>query len=197
MLIIPEDVVASCCRKPSGEATICGAAPAPTMPNSWCPETKRVLLLTQKSAHSSVLRLPAAAAALAPLALIAAGCAASDGDYTDFGHGICNIDGAVENTGTYSDGTYTQEGTYQTHVTEETFTATVTLEDGIVTAVESSADSPNQRSLGLQKAFAGALPAKIVGCPVESVKINVVGGASLTSAEFNNMMDAIRDEAKA
>lgn len=143
------------------------------------------------------LKAAALTASTAPVMMVLAGCSSSEsGAYEDFGAGVCNIEGATANEATYTDGTYHEEGSYMTHVMEEKFSADVTLKDGLVDQVTVTPDTENRRSLGLQKSFAAALPEAIHGCPIESVRIHVVGGASLTSASFNEMADNIRDKAR-
>lgn len=130
--------------------------------------------------------------------MVLAGCSSSgdSSSYKDFGGGVCNLADATANQGAYKDGTYHEEGAYMTHVSEEKYSADVTLKNGLVDKVTVTPDTKNRKSLGLQQAFAAALPEAIHGCPIESVKIHVIGGASLTSASFNELAKDIRDKAR-
>lgn len=161
--------------------------------NGW----KHIFVTPQQRKPPVWLKAAALTASTAPVVVILAGCSSTDeSSYVDFGGGVCNLQGAQPNKGTYKDGTYHEEGRYLTHVTEEKFSADVTLKNGLVDEVTVTPDTENRRSLGLQKAFAAALPDTIHGCPIESVNIHVVGGASLTSASFNEMADNIREKAR-
>ncbi len=128
-------------------------------------------------------------AVFAGLSLVGAlaGCSASGSSATEG-------DPAAEDVA-YSDGTYTESGSYQSPNGTETVDVTVTLADDIVTAVEvvGFGESPDSRRY--QGEFIDGIAAEVVGKDIDSLAVSKVAGSSLTSGGFNDAIDAIKADA--
>ncbi|MFI8631593.1 hypothetical protein ACIGEP_03220 [Microbacterium sp. NPDC077663] len=140
------------------------------------------------------IRVGAAAASVAGLALLA-GCAGQ----TTTGSGTSSQPsadaGSGSSSGTYTDGTYTAEGSYQTPETVETISVTLTLESNVVTAVEVTGDPQARESEQYQSEFIGGIQDEVVGKNLDDLSVDRVGGSSLTSGGFNAAVAEIRTEA--
>jgi hypothetical protein len=76
-------------------------------------------------------------------------------------------------------------------------TFTVTLDDGVITDVESELmPDNNDTSRGYQERFAAALPDEVVGRSVDEVEVGVLAGSSSCGDGFNDALAQIRDEAR-
>lgn len=100
-------------------------------------------------------------------------------------------------TGTYADGTYTAEGSYQTPETVETISVTMTLADGVVTDVEVSGDPQAPESKQYQGQFIGGIAEEVDGKALDELDVSRVAGSSLTSGGFNKAVEAIKEQAAA
>jgi uncharacterized protein with FMN-binding domain len=95
----------------------------------------------------------------------------------------------------YVDGTYTARGYYGGAPSYMTFT--VTLDDGVITDVESELmPDNNDTSRGYQERFAAALPDEVVGRSVDEVEVGVLAGSRSCGDGFNDALAQIRDEAR-
>ncbi|MDF2580465.1 MAG: hypothetical protein K0S49_2044 [Microbacterium sp.] len=151
------------------------------------------------------LRVTAAAASVAGLALLA-GCA-GQADAEQPGSGgapssdatpAAGSTGSAGSTGgTYTDGTYTAEGTYQTPEGPETITVQLTIASDAVTAVEVTGEPTRRESKQYQSQFIGGISDAVVGKSLDEVKVDRVAGSSLTSGGFNAAVEEIRTDAAA
>jgi len=140
------------------------------------------------------LRAGAAAASVLGIAVLA-GCAATTApadDGTDAGAASQPAD-----SGSYTDGTYTAEGAYATPESVETISVTVTLEDGVITAVDVSGNPTKRESEQYQSQFIGGIAEVVEGKSIDEISVSRVAGSSLTSGGFNEAIEAIKAEAAA
>lgn len=94
----------------------------------------------------------------------------------------------------YAAGTYTARGYYGGAPSYMTFT--VTLDDGLITDVESELmPDNNDTSRGYQERFAQALPGEVVGRSVDAAEVGVLAGSSSCGDGFNDALAQIREEA--
>lgn len=129
----------------------------------------------------------AGAAALAGCASPAAPDASSDAGAPATGGG---------DTGSYTDGTYTAEGTYRTpEGMPETISVTLTLADGVVEDVEVTGDPMARETVKYQGQFIEGIAAVAVGVPIDELRVDRVAGSSLTSGGFNQAVDEIKAQA--
>ncbi len=154
------------------------------------------------------LRVTAAAASVAGLALLA-GCAGQadaeqpvsgsnpSADATPATGSTGSSGGTGATGGTYTDGTYTAEGTYQTPEGPETITVELTIASDAVTAVEVTGEPTRRESKQYQSQFIGGISDAVVGKNLDEVKVDRVAGSSLTSGGFNAAVEEIRTDAAA
>lgn len=146
------------------------------------------------------IRVGAAAASVAGLALLA-GCAGqTTSGSTDAGTSSQNPSASADagsgaSTGTYKDGTYTANGTYQTPESVEEISVTLTLADGTVTDVEVTGEPKARETRQYQGDFIGGIQNEVVGKKLDDLSVDKVGGSSLTSGGFNAAVKEIRTEA--
>ena len=111
------------------------------------------------------------------------------------------------NTGVSNTGTETVSGvtatpvvvtrketvTYQIPPGDEFVEFDVTVTDGIITAVTSTTKAPADHaiSIKLQDAFAKEIAEKAIGKKAKDLDLDVVGGASLTTAAFEQFVQSI------
>jgi uncharacterized protein with FMN-binding domain len=100
-----------------------------------------------------------------------------------------------DGSATYTDGTYTESANYQSPNGSETVEVTITLEGDIITAVTVVGDGDNPDSKRYQGEFADGIAAVVVGKDIDEISVSKVAGSSLTSAGFNEAVDAIKADA--
>jgi len=134
---------------------------------------------------------------LAGLGLVGglAGCSAPVADPPAPAPDTNNTDAGSGGTGLFTDGTYTAAGDYQAPSGTETVDVTVTLVAGVVTAVTAVGDSEDAQARGYQAQFSSGIGAIVVSKSIDEVRVDKVGGSSLTSAGFNTAIDAIKADA--
>lgn len=142
-------------------------------------------------------------------AVALAGCSAPAADAdapatsdtgTDTGTGTGTDSGSStggSSSGTYTDGTYEASGSYQTPESVETIDVTITLADGVITAVEVTGDPQRSESERYQSAFISGIEDVVVGESIDDISVSRVAGSSLTSGGFNQAIDEIKSEAQA
>lgn len=99
--------------------------------------------------------------------------------------------------GSYKDGTYKADGTYQSPGGSETVHLTVTLSGGAITATEFTADASGGTAKSYQQQFISGYKSLVVGKKVDEVNLDRVAGSSLTSGGFNQALDQIKSDAEA
>ena len=97
-------------------------------------------------------------------------------------------------TGQFRDGEYTATGWYGSLPSHHDVTVTV-LHDA-VTPVEISTPAEDETSLGYQQRFADALPAAVIGQPLDEIVVDKLAGASGCSEGLMNALEQIRAEAR-
>jgi uncharacterized protein with FMN-binding domain len=102
----------------------------------------------------------------------------------------------VSVTGTYKDGVFTADANYEVPDGQNTLTLKVTVASGKITAVEPTSDYQSGESARYIGRFDRNISGVVVGQPIDGLSVDRVGGASLTSAAFNDALDTIRNEAK-
>lgn len=97
--------------------------------------------------------------------------------------------------GSYTDGSYTASADYTSPGGTETVEVTVTLEGGVITAVEAVGDGDNPNSKRYQGEFADGIADVVVGKSIDEISVDKVAGSSLTSAGFNDAIEEIKADA--
>lgn len=121
---------------------------------------------------------------------------ATSGTGTDTGTDTGSSTGG-SSSGTYTDGTYEASGSYQTPESVETIDVTITLADGVITAVEVTGDPQRSESERYQSAFISGIDDVVVGESIDDISVSRVAGSSLTSGGFNQAIEEIKSEAQA
>lgn len=152
-------------------------------------------------------RTPALALAGLTLAAALTGCAAdaTAADGTTARGGGTGAQGDASGTAGASasptsrvvDGTYAEVGTYTSPAGEESIAVTLTVDEGIVAAIDVVPQATNPTSQTFQSDFASAVSAQVVGIPLEDVDVDVVAGASLTTQGFASALEAVLADARA
>lgn len=133
-------------------------------------------------------------AALAGVAgmLVLAGCSgAADAQDSSSGSGT----GTTSSSGSYKDGTYTADGSYQTPETVESISVTLTVADGVVKDVEVTGDPQARETEEYQAKFIGGISGEVVGKSLDELNVTRVAGSSLTSGGFNEALKSIKEQA--
>lgn len=123
-------------------------------------------------------KVRAVAAAVAAAAILAAcGTAATDATRSPF-----------------RDGVYTATGKYGS--LPSSITVRVTLKNGAIRAAKVTPHATDPTSLRLQRLFAAAVPAVVVGRPIATVRVGRLAGSSGTPDGFNEAIEKIKKQAR-
>ena len=122
-----------------------------------------------------------------------AGCAAGTADAAGGG----TTSGGSGVSGPYTDGTYTEDGSYLSPAGEQTVTVKVTLANDRVTAVTVTPHATDPTAKQYQAMFVQGVAAIVIGKDIDQLAVSRVAGSSLTSGGFNKAIVAIKTDAKA
>ena len=140
-------------------------------------------------------------AVLAGLALTGAlaGCSAAEDAGTDAGTSDSGTSGSgtADTSAVYTDGTYTAEGSYQAPSGTESVDVTITLKGDVITAVEVVSNATDPQAKQHQGEFIAGISDVVVGKDIDTIKVDKVGGSSLTSGGFNKAVEEIKADAAA
>ncbi len=100
---------------------------------------------------------------------------------------------AAENV--YTDGTYTETGTYQAPSGTETIKVTITLKNDTIETVQVVGEATDPQAKLHQGEFINGISGIVVGKNIDEIQVDKVGGSSLTSGGFTAAVDAIKAEA--
>jgi uncharacterized protein with FMN-binding domain len=142
-------------------------------------------------------RLASATAGIAAASAFA-GCGASDAattQPTSTSEARTRARSAPTSTSRYADGVCRARGWYGS--LPSSITVVVTLTDGVIKAVRVRPHATNPTSLQLQRRFAAAVPAVVVGKRIDTVKVGRLAGSSGTPVGFNDAIDRIKRQARA
>ncbi len=140
------------------------------------------------ASRTNTFALIAAIAVVAPLS----GCAADAATQAPSDGGASG--GAP---GTYTDGTYTEEGSYQSPNGLETIEVTLTLADNIITDVTVVGEGGNPNTERFQGEFSDGIAGVVVGKNIDEIQVDRVAGSSLTSGGFADAVNKIKADALA
>ena len=102
---------------------------------------------------------------------------------------------APASTTSYKDGTYTEDGTYESPAGEGRITVTLTLANSVVTAVKIDGHATDPTAKSYQSAFDNGVAGKIVGKRIDQLNVTIVSGSSLTSGGFDEAVKKIEADA--
>jgi uncharacterized protein with FMN-binding domain len=143
----------------------------------------------RKTLRSAIIAICVAAAT--------AGCATTDADGTS-PSSASNTSVVVPGSPSsrrsrYADGTYTAIGQYGS--LPSSIGVSVTLVEGVITAVTVTPQATDPTSLDYQTRFAQAIPALVVGRTIDEVNLSKVAGSSGTPDGFNAAIQRIKAQA--
>jgi hypothetical protein len=72
----------------------------------------------------------------------------------------------------------------------------VTLKNGVIKAAKVTPHATDPTSLALQRRFAAAVPAVVVGKPIAKVQVGRLAGSSGTPDGFNRAIEQIKKQAR-
>ena len=142
-------------------------------------------------------------AVLAGLALTGAlaGCSAAEDAGTDAGAGTSDSgtsgSGTADTSAVYTDGTYTADGSYQAPSGTESVDVTITLKGDVISSVEVVGNATDPQAKQHQGEFIAGISDVVVGKDIDTIKVDKVGGSSLTSGGFNKAVEEIKADAAA
>lgn len=99
--------------------------------------------------------------------------------------------------GTYTNGTYSETGSYISPGGRESVEVTLTIENEIITSAEVTANAASRDSKEYQDKFISGYKSQVVGKNVDEVSLSRVAGSSLTSNGFNAALELIKADATA
>lgn len=98
--------------------------------------------------------------------------------------------------GTYKDGSYHQDASYKSRDGEEQMSIDATLAGGAVSDLNVTYQESNQTSGSYLKKFSTKVKDKVVGVPLQEVRVDKLSGASATSEAFMEALNRIADDAR-
>ena len=96
-----------------------------------------------------------------------------------------------------NDGTYTAEGSYQAPSGTESVDVTITLKGDVISSVEVVGNATDPQAKQHQGEFIAGISDVVVGKDIDTIKVDKVGGSSLTSGGFNKAVEEIKADAAA
>lgn len=96
----------------------------------------------------------------------------------------------------YKDGTYSKQGTYQSHAGDESIEITLVLKSDTVSEVQIVSNAEHDVSKKMQGLFIAGINAEVVGKKINELSVGKVNGSSLTGNGFNQALESIKSEAK-
>ncbi|MEO6116632.1 MAG: FMN-binding protein [Pseudolysinimonas sp.] len=121
-----------------------------------------------------------------------AGCATGTADAAGNGGGT----GGSGVSGPYTDGTYTEDGSYLSPAGEQTVTVKVTLAGDKISSITVTPHATDPTAKEYQAMFLQGIGAIVTGKDIDKLSVSRVAGSSLTSGGFNKAVDAIKADAK-
>ena len=97
----------------------------------------------------------------------------------------------------YKDGTYSATTQYRVPRGSNNIDVSVTVKDGIVTAVKASHDYNDRESGMYIDSFESTLQSAVAGKSLDGLQLNRIGGATLTTVAFDDAIASIQNDAKA
>jgi thiamine biosynthesis lipoprotein len=140
-------------------------------------------------------KVRAAVAAIAAAAVMA-GCASAATDTTRSSTTAAGETAprSAGNRSPYRDGVYTATGRYGS--LPSSITVRLRLKNGVIRAVKVTPHATDPTSLALQRRFAAAVPAVVVGKPIAKVHVGRLAGSSGTPDGFNRAIEQIKGRAR-
>jgi hypothetical protein len=101
-----------------------------------------------------------------------------------------------DDSSSYTDGTYSADGTYVSPGGREEIAVTVTVKSDTITAVSVRTVSADSEAAQYEAQFASGISAVAVGKNLATLNVGSVAGSSLTGHGFNEAITSIRSKAQ-
>ncbi len=105
--------------------------------------------------------------------------------------------GSSSSTSSYKDGTYKATAEYYVPHGSNSITVNVSIKDGSITKVSATHDYADRESGMYVDSFDSSISSKAVGQKINGLSLSRVGGASLTTDAFDEVISSIANQAKA
>jgi uncharacterized protein with FMN-binding domain len=105
--------------------------------------------------------------------------------------------GAAASTSTFRDGSYVENGSYQSPAGTAEITVKLSLANDIVTAVTVTGHASDPSAKQYQDDFISGISGQVVGKKISDLNVTKVSGSSLTSNGFRAAVAKIQNEARA
>lgn len=102
---------------------------------------------------------------------------------------------ASTSTGSYKNGTYTASTSYMVPRGTNTINVTLTIVDGVITSISTKHTSNDHESALYIDSFDSDIDDATTGESLSGFSVSRIGGASLTTDAFNDVLDTIRTDA--
>jgi uncharacterized protein with FMN-binding domain len=96
----------------------------------------------------------------------------------------------------FKDGSYEESVSYPVPKSTNTLKAKITIKNDIVTEISTSHTYTNEKSKEYLDPFDKEISSAVVGKKVKDIDLDILGGASLTSEVFNELIESVLDKAK-
>lgn len=96
---------------------------------------------------------------------------------------------------TYTNGSYTANGDYQSPAGPESISITLVIQDDVVKSATVVPQATHDTSLNFQEKFAGGVVMQVVGMDLDELNVGNVSGSSLTGDGFNAALASIQSQA--
>lgn len=104
--------------------------------------------------------------------------------------------GSSGGSGSYKNGTYTEQGNYSSPGGQETISVSLTIKDDAVKAVTVKTVKADPTAQQYEAQFIGGISGAIVGKKIDDLHVTQVAGSSLTSQGFDDALTKIKADAK-
>ncbi len=101
-----------------------------------------------------------------------------------------------QTTSSYKDGTYKASTSYRVPHGTNSIEATVSIKDGVIESVDVTDDYSDRESSMYISSFESKVQSVVKGKSISSISVGRIGGASLTSSAFENVLSDIIVEAR-
>lgn len=102
----------------------------------------------------------------------------------------------IASTINYKDGTYDVTGDYTSPAGPEEIEVKLTLKNNVVEDATVVSKATKPISIKMQESFISAFKPVVVGKSIDTLNLDKVGGASLTSKGFNDALEKIKNQAR-
>ncbi|GAA4675945.1 hypothetical protein [Frondihabitans cladoniiphilus] len=142
------------------------------------------------SDSGSTSRASSSSASSSPTSDASSGATSASDD-----NGASSSAAAGSGSGTYKNGTYTEQGTYSSPGGQELISVQLAIHDDAVQAVTVKTVKADPTATSYEAKFIGGISSAIVGKKIDDLHVTNVAGSSLTSQGFDDALTKIKSDA--